>query len=920
MGHTFCSPPDPCLSSSNDATAAQTAPTLTCSGSSPPAPPPPQNAPAAAAATTTTKRKARISGYVQSKPPGPAAQQAQARGSGEKKTLTSSNQDFEDFVRRKKSAAVEEYWDSEQVNRVCDLVRETPPKEVAGSSPQRRRRRKRILERLSLTPTTTAATATAAGGGGSLSSSTHRHLKQMLLLRRSSSSSAAATAVRHDALKDAVALQTTSDGKTFFKIAANSAMGSYGRGDPAQFYGQGYAPVEVGHGETFRGGGDGGGNPSVYRVNECREVIAQVSTDGKENDEQRRKLGRTENSGEEQSRLEVPAESRRPLLPPISSLDNNELDYFDIAEEYLRHSAEHDDQTGAQDTIQSGVASAQRPNALAPYDRTARNPSSVSFPRHDSNSKATVRQRDSRRTFIPLGPSPRKRQTHRSPIRAMKHSSTTSSKALSPSATATSPRSLQNRSQPYPPKTPRSSSEEAKRSTLSSPKLYSRPQASPVHSNSESVAEDGQSEASVGMAQSVEVVRPCFYSASSHKFPRPGPAPTGALPSLPEGHDSKTSIVLLPSVDAETARATQSPRQSPARFPARSLAKDHRYKPSESELNDNAGQLVKTRPKSQAKQQISQSHPAGQSETPNFERLHENGSPAQIHTQPQALSRQDWREERARSRKELKMRHLDRLRAQHDSRGAVDSPVTAWAPVDAIGHDTQESKMRQSYSSPALLASRQPEVDKTPEQAATVDHDSARPTSALSPILVVAEQAPTSIVQFPPQSSKDDLKAKRTRKKHHTQKSTYSSTTAASPDRDSLPLPSSDDETAYRSRSNGTLRGSSARRSHAQTSSTHRSSAVPLQELESRISDLEKKNAMLLNALIAVINTSAGFSARCDRSSMFSEQTTSRASGQRSSGQTSSGQSGHRNGGTDVVGGKCATESVLMQGGGAGRA
>ena len=860
MGHTFCSPPD---------RPPEATPTTSPNRSSP--------------SQKLEKRKARVSGYVQSKPGPP--QQAQGK-------KDSDSFYFEDFLKSKKCAAVEEYWDSKHLNSVCDLVKGDPPKE-ADSSQQRR---KKALHRLSLTT-------------GNLSST--RHLKQMLLLRRSSSTSTSSSSSQHR-LKHAVALQTMPEGKRFFKIAAN-AMSSYGRGDPSEYYGQGYNQVKVDPGETFRCG-----NPSVYQVNECQEI---GFSNGKKGDKSHTP-SKTENSMVDQSRLEMPKESHRLLLPPISSLDNNEPYCFDIAEEYLRQSANNHDRTGTQDTTRLDAAmarSAQRPSGQEPEDPSAGNTGAMVFPRHDSNSNTTERQRDPKRTFIPLDPSPRKRQTHRSPIRMMKSPSTNSSKALNPGSTTTSPRSLQIKSQPYSPKTPRSLSEKARRSTQPSPRAYNWPQASPVHSNSESVAEDGQSEASVGMAQSAEVVRPCFYSAGSHKLPRPGPAPTGALPSLPEGYDSKTSIVLLPSIDPETASAALSPQQSPAHVPAMSSSKDHSCRPSESAVTDDAEKLVKPRPKSQAKQQTSQSYSAGNSQTSNFDGPRDNRWLAQIHGQPQGLSQQDWREERARSRKELKMAHLDRFRARHNPGDPEESSLIACAPIDTIGHGAQTSKMRESYSSPALSGSRQPRVYKSTGQAAIVNDDSTRSSSALSPILVVAEQAPSSIVQYPAQSSKDLLKGKKTRKKHHTQKSIYSSRTAASPDQDNVPFPSSDDETAYHSCRNGTLRVSSCQRSHAQTSGTHQSSFSRLQELEARISDLEKKNAMLLSAFIAVINTSAGFSTRCDRSSVFSEQTLSGTSGQRSSGQTSSGQSGHMSGGPDVVGDKCATESVLMQEAEAGR-
>ena len=852
MGHTFCSPPDP--------------PPNTTSKTTPLSP------------QKVAKRKARISGCVQRKPSGP-----QGQGQGK----TNNNSDdlyFEDFLQTKKSAAVEEYWDTKNVNTVCDLVRGDPP---ARTDSQQQRRRK-VLQRLSQT-------------GGSLSSA--RHLKRILLLRRSSSSPS-----QHP-LKDAVALQTTPEGKKFFKIAAN-AMGSYGRGDPSRYYGQGYDQVKADLGETF-----GCSNPSVYQVNECREIV--ISNEGSEKEH---KISKTESSGTNQKDIEASKERNGPLLPPISSLDNNEPYCFDIAEEYLRQSADNGDGNGVQHTTHLGAdmgRPVRRPNARASNDLSARNSGFMDFPKHDKNGKNTERQRESTSTLIPLGHNQGRKQTHRSPVRAVKHPFAAPSRPVASDVTATSPRSLQIGSQPCP-KTPRSSGEEARISTQASPKVYSRAQAPSVHSNNES---DGQSEASVGMAQSAEVVRPCFYSGGSHKFPRPGPAPTGALPSLPEGHDPRTSIVILPSVDLETTTATPSPQRSVARVPGRSSAKDYRNIPpasEASEVNDDTGKLLNSRIASQANQQTPQPNSSWLSQSPSFEELHDNTLTPQTLPQSQGSGQQDWREERARSRKELKMRHLDRFRTQHDTRDSAHSSSGGWVSTDVMRHNAQSSKMRESYSSPALLASRQPQVNQPARQAGTMMKESTRPTSALSPILVVAEQAPTNFVGSSAPLSKYLPNGKRTRKRHHTQKSTYSSTATASPKLETLPLPSSDDDTACRPHRTSTLKSSSGRRSHAHTSSAHHSSLLPLQELEARVADLEKKNSMLLNAFIAVINTSAGLPARCDSSGGFSERTTSGTSGQRSSGQTLGGQSGYKNSGPDVVG-VCATDSLLMQGPGARR-
>ncbi|KAL8701260.1 MAG: hypothetical protein Q9224_000582 [Gallowayella concinna] len=108
---------------------------------------------------------------------------------------------------------------------------------------------------------------------------------------------------------------------------------------------------------------------------------------------------------------------------------------------------------------------------------------------------------------------------------------------------------------------------------------------SPAKSGS-SVAEDGQSDAESGKimnAQSLEFIQGqgafAYHSGSSRKPPKPGPAPTRALPSLPEGHDNVTERSI--KVENKTLLASDLPSacgSSPKQKPSKTPHKGHRYR------------------------------------------------------------------------------------------------------------------------------------------------------------------------------------------------------------------------------------------------------------------------------------------------------------------------------------------------------
>lgn len=451
------------------------------------------------------------------------------------------------------------------------------------------------------------------------------------------------------------------------------------------------------------------------------------------------------------------------------------------------------------------------------------------------------------------------------------------------------------------PKTPRSSFEEPHKELQASPisKSYSKPPS--VQSITNSIADDAQSEASIGvvsMAQSAEVVRAGFHNSGGHKFPKPGPAPTGALPSLPEGLDSKIDIVYLPSIENNVGHALQS---SPTRAIPRSPAKKKRYRPLDDAINEDTAKLLRAQTKSRPKH-ASQLQNMGTSPKLDLEEPCEN-----VLTQGDTLrgheeARESWRQIRAQSRKALKLRDMDRLRIQDDRIGQPDQSTTAGALDKEVR--PKAAKMKESYSSPALLPGYQATTfqPRASDLVSKPDKPDSRSRSQISPVLVLAEHDPiqlssNTMSEYPNSSSCA-----------HQQTPTKDSKSFLSP---SLPsLPSSDEDSAKRRTVPPANSNSSSRHSttpSTKTTACNRTSCyhpqtyhTELSDLEfrlsARITELEKKNAMLINAFVAVINTSAGLAGVDQSPAPFSHEGSASNGGYRSSGL--SGGSGMRSSGT----------------------
>lgn len=686
-----------------------------------------------------------------------------------------------------------------------------------------------------------------------------RQLKQMLLSRHASPSRPLAACI---------AQRTMSDGKKHSQIMVES-MSFYGRGLPASYYGQGYDKVDADWGSDDRCG-----NPSVYRVNEC----GSTADNGKPKDDAKKRrsaLSTAEQVGEktaslnstkenkdgEQSQQETMGSPQKSFLAPILQTDNDESYYLGIEDDCLVPPEESNPETHRQTLT--------RWESFLP------------------STKSRATHSEAEPSAVPAGLTPKRNRsrTQRWSLRVAKNTPTVPPRPLHSDFAASASSSNIVSHHKRPPQIP-SSPEETKKGIQISPKYRGRTEPPSLHSVHKSLVEDERSEASVKVpmeARSAEVVHAGYYNADTHKIPRPGPAPTGALPSLPEGRDSRTSIVMLPSVGSEPVTLLPCPRPSPTSAPPKSSAQQSWYRPLDDVVSEGNPKSQRARTKPRSNPQASPSLKAEHSQQLNHEKWCKNPSSLELgYSSAPRLNVPTWREPRAQTRKELKLRDLDRFRSQN-SLGDMAQAAVGGAIEGKVAHSQVSSKsdVRQSYSSPTLLASDQPHHPPF-SSSNTVELEQEthpRPLNALSPIRVVAEQEPTATMQSPMIYSKPLPHGKRSttnHTNHYNRKEAFPQSEAPSPS-----FPSSDEAST-----SGTHRSRIAEpycHSQAQIASTLRSSAA-IQDLEARfearIAELERKNTLLLNAFVAVINTSTGVSS----SSQIGGDMLSGASGHRSSG------------------------------------
>ncbi|KAI4191569.1 MAG: hypothetical protein LQ346_004735 [Caloplaca aetnensis] len=363
------------------------------------------------------------------------------------------------------------------------------------------------------------------------------------------------------------------------------------------------------------------------------------------------------------------------------------------------------------------------------------------------------------------------------------------------------------------PKTPRTSLDEPRKLKDTSPLVNGKPQASSTISGTDSCVEDFQSEIDPGEimdARSAEIIHAQgtfgYHMRTSQKPPRAGPAPTRALPSLPEGHDSATpQAAKLESNNFLPTTSHPAAATSPKTKKLKSPPKGHRYRLSPIKNNirkETSCPTLQLKPSPNLHEQFPQ---PPQSLTPAAPRSSREPSPARRHREvdvtqvmaalhaetqdfsgPTSPTRDEFHrsisaledappaeqttsdpntsevspltspdpdkdhlyipwQSRVERVKALKTRDLERLRSCQDSAvssKSVDGNVDATAGADASSH---EGAARKESTQSLFLPLQDTEDYHISTQPNTDNNKSTKPTStsnAFSPIILVAEQPP----------------------------------------------------------------------------------------------------------------------------------------------------------------------------------
>ena len=386
--------------------------------------------------------------------------------------------------------------------------------------------------------------------------------------------------------------------------------------------------------------------------------------------------------------------------------------------------------------------------------------------------------------------------------------------------------------------------------------------------SADSTAEDIQSDVSSGVVSNAQ-------SAVFVKVPpQPGPAPLAPLPSLPEGLDNFASATPRAS---QSTRRLASPKSSPSKVlsqksPARSQYK--LYPSVDSSRPKRSGSPVRMNATTEPKQMMTPPSPPLRSKRRGFSfpQSMNVGTPDEL---------EQWRKERAENTRQRKLRDLAHTRS-HKVTSAEIEPITR-DTVNGEMHDDGVAALpspMNSSSSAIFPFKHRPQVSQVSNLSASTtlqNRDSSTLLQKLSPIIVVAEQEPTSRVQRAPSSNphfRKDNANKQTRGPsingfYPMPPRLVSPTLQGLEDESkvrplsshSLPVPRPVASRVPTPHLSPPLRGSSYR-------SLHLSSMHEMSGLKARLSAMERKNAMLERAFLAVLDTSAAFGGSLGRNGM----------------------------------------------------
>ncbi|CAF9908428.1 MAG: hypothetical protein ALECFALPRED_004528 [Alectoria fallacina] len=382
--------------------------------------------------------------------------------------------------------------------------------------------------------------------------------------------------------------------------------------------------------------------------------------------------------------------------------------------------------------------------------------------------------------------------------------------------------------------------------------------------SAESAAEDIQSDASSGVVSNAK-------SAVFVKVPpQPGPAPLTPLPSLPEGldHFLPATPRASPSSQRLISPKSSPPKAPPPKSPARSQYQ--LYPSADNSPPKRSGSPIRMNATIEPEQVISPSSPPKRR---GISLQRSDRLPTSIGVG--ALDElEQWKKERAENSRQKKSRDLARMR----SHKAMVEEVETVSRNTTNGEEYHEGvaklpSPRDSYNAALCPPKHRPWPSQLSSLSATTTlqhRDSSTLPQKLSPVTVVAEQEPILIQRAQSQNLEFSKNSVDERPRGFKTNGFY----PVRPHLASPTLQGPEDESKVRPVSSHSLpvlrpvasrvttphlspllRGSSHR-------SSHHSSMHEMSGLEARLSAMERKNAMLERAFLAVINTSAGFGGR----------------------------------------------------------
>lgn len=388
-----------------------------------------------------------------------------------------------------------------------------------------------------------------------------------------------------------------------------------------------------------------------------------------------------------------------------------------------------------------------------------------------------------------------------------------------------------------------------------------------VLSANESIPESVQSDTDSGVitkAQSVEFVRAQgaagYYSGVPRKPLKPGPAPTRALPSLPEAYDGPTAAVGRPHNSTQSRGSIESAlRRSPSKVPSNSPSKGrYQYSPMKTTVPKPTAIVLDGETDVQSQRQSSPSP-----ETVPRTRSDVAEPCRDLPVNESSLTAPERKQvKRVRSTKALKMRDIERARSRQESLG-----VAGTTPIG-----TKEEKhegtvilptVSDAYNFRSLLPMTEKEVSRFSDLSSPTLHDQdlGRTANGLSPIIVVAEQEPELVVNKARQPSDGS----RLDKKRSARKVAENISTGEALDErpavPRLPTNSPDRETSLSSIIAGRRRvkKETGHSGHAAPSEQDHNPSIASTDmeakLEARVAALEKKNGLLHRLFLAVLDT-----------------------------------------------------------------